>query len=184
MLLRSNSFYLHQPHLFMQIVDRGFTLKLFFFTTLMVLMVLVAEGLDNNQARKAETGPEKDVRQAVERFVESLNNLDWEKFPSCFAEDATMFFPSLGLGRRVSGRDEIIALFKFAYEDVPKQDHGPPYLHIEPKEIKIQMLVDAAIVTFHRDDDRTLNRRTLIFQKQKDKWLIVHLHASNIELQK
>src|SRR5215813_5314535 len=145
----------------MQSSPKQFTLRLCSFIILLGSMAQVAEGLKYSQARTVETRSEMEVRQAAEGFVEFLNNLDWEKLRLCFAEDATMFFPSAGLGLRVNGRNEIIALLKSSYENVVKQKSGPPYLNIRPKEVKIQMLVDAAIVTFHRDDDNTLSRRTL-----------------------
>jgi hypothetical protein len=84
----------------------------------------------------------------------------------------------------VNGKDEIETVFKSFFEDVRKQKSAPPYLKIEPKEMKIQMLRDSAVVTFHLRNNDSLGRRTVIFQKQKGIWLIVHLHASNIVISK
>jgi hypothetical protein len=54
-----------------------------------------------------------------------------------------------------------------------------------PKDLLIQMLgANAAIVTFHLEGENILRRRTFVLQKIKGKWLIVHLHASGIELPK
>jgi len=47
------------------------------------------------------------------------------------------------------------------------------------------MLGDAAAVaTFHLGREKTLGRRTLVFQRQQGAWLIAHIHASSIALQK
>jgi ketosteroid isomerase-like protein len=122
-----------------------------------------------------------DVQKAAEAFIEAFNNLDWERFRHSFSADATVFFPFQDVPRRVNGKDEIEAVFKSFFDDVRKRKPTPPHLNIEPKEIKTQILGDSAVVTFHylRDDD-SLGRRTVIFQKQKGIWLIVHLHASNL----
>ena len=122
-----------------------------------------------------------DVQKAAETFVEAFNNLDWERFRHSFSADATVFFPFQGVPRRVNGKDEIETVFKSFFDDVRKQKPTPPHLNIEPREMKIQMLRDSAVVTFHllRDND-SLGRRIVIFQKQKGIWLIVHLHASNL----
>lgn len=122
-----------------------------------------------------------DVQKAAETFIEAFNNLDWERFRHSFSADATVFFPFQDVPRRVNGKDEIEALFKSFFDDVRKQKPTPPYLNIEPKEMKTQMLGDSAVVTFHylRDND-SLGRRTVIFQKQEGIWLVVHLHASNL----
>lgn len=122
------------------------------------------------------------VERAAAGFVEAFNNLDWEKFRHSFSDEATTFFPSRSgeSPRRANGRVEIEARFKPGFDEIRKSKPNPPYLNIEPKDLKIQMLRDGAIVTFHLGGDDSVGRRTLVFQKQKGKWLIVHLHASII----
>jgi hypothetical protein len=56
---------------------------------------------------------------------------------------------------------------------------GPPYLDIAPKDVKIQMADDVAIMTFHLGEGGA-SRRTIVWQNRHGKWLIIHLHASNI----
>lgn len=127
----------------------------------------------------------KAVLRAAEAFVEAFSNLDWEPFRAAFADDATMFFPFAdGLLTRASGRAEIEARFKPAFGEDRKRGRVPPYLHIEPKDMKIQMAGDVAIMTFHLPGKGHMARRTLVWQKRGGRWLIVHLHASFIELPK
>jgi ketosteroid isomerase-like protein len=123
------------------------------------------------------------VLRAAESFVEAFNNLDWERFRATFADDATVFFPS-ELPSRASGRGEIEAGFKPMFGEDKKRGGGPPYLHIEPKDIKIQMAGDVAIMTFHLPRKGYVARRTIVWQKRGGRWLIVHLHASGVELPK
>ena len=85
--------------------------------------------------------------------------------------------------RRRNGKNEIEAVFQAVFEAARKGKSSPPYLNIQPKDLKTQMLNDAVVVTFHFDRDETsFSRRTIVFQKQNGKWLIVHLHASNAAL--
>ncbi|MGI8406930.1 MAG: YybH family protein, partial [Actinomycetota bacterium] len=127
----------------------------------------------------------KAVLRAAEAFVEAFSNLDWEPFRATFADDATMFFPfPWGLLSRASGKGEIEAQFKPAFGEDKKQGRVPPYLDIEPKDMKIQMAGDVAIMTFHLPGKGHMARRTIVWQKRGGRWLIVHLHASFIELPK
>ncbi len=120
------------------------------------------------------------VQKAAEDFIEAFNNLDWEKFSRSFSDDATVFFPFSQVPRRANGRTEVEAVFKSFFDELRKRKPGPPYQNIVPKDVNVQVLKDAAIVTFHLGVDDPLGRRTVVFQKQKGKWLIVHLHASII----
>ena len=122
----------------------------------------------------------RDVGAAAAAFVEAFNNLDWEKFRLGFSDDATVFFPFAQFPQRASGRAEVEAIFKRFFDEVRKRKAAPPYLNIEPKDMQIQALGDAAIVTFHLGEGDTVGRRTLVFQKQKGRWLIAHLHASSL----
>jgi ketosteroid isomerase-like protein len=128
-----------------------------------------------------ETSDSIAVEKTAERFIDAFINLDWNRFRSFFAADATVFFPpSAKYSRRANGKAEIESLFMSVFERAHKQRSGPPYLSIRPKELKIQMLGDVAIVTFHMEDPDSFGRRTIVFQRHGEQWLIVHLHASAI----
>ena len=147
----------------------------------------VVSRLVNNVGSESDVNSDSDpldVQEAAETFIEAFNNLDWERFRHSFSAGATVFFPFQGVPRRVNGKDEIETVFKSFFDDVRKQKSAPPYLNIDPKEMKIQMLRDSAVVTFHLRNNDSLGRRTVIFQKQKGIWLIVHLHASNVVVSK
>ena len=126
---------------------------------------------------------ERDVLAAAASFIEAFNNLDWERFRATFADDATVFFPSEA-PTRADGRSAVEAGFKPMFDDGKKRGGGPPYLHIEPKDMKVQLAGDVAVITFHLPRQGYVARRTIVWRKRGEKWLIVHLHASGVELPK
>jgi len=126
---------------------------------------------------------EQDVRRALASFIDALNNLKWDAFRAWFAEEATLFNPEIpdvrDLGR-IDGREAIERSFRLVFDSARRQASGPPYLHIVPRNVRVQMLVDVAVVTFEFDrDGGSMGRRTLVFRKQAEGWRIIHLHASN-----
>jgi hypothetical protein len=130
---------------------------------------------------------EQAVQAGLTTFLTAFRNLEWLPFRNSFATDATVFFPFRPTPRRwqprrAIGREEIEAGFKPFFDRTRAQEPGPPYLVIEPKDIHIQMLNRAAIVTFHLEDPDAFGRRTVIFRQEEDRWVIIHLHASNIPL--
>lgn len=126
------------------------------------------------------------VQRTLERFLEAFDRLDWEHFREYFSDEATVFFPFDDNPHRADGRSEVEAIFKAFFENVRKQAPGPPYLHLNPKELNIQLLDDVAIVTFHLyvRNFNGLGRRSFVLQKQNGNWKIIHLHASHISQQK
>jgi hypothetical protein len=53
-------------------------------------------------------------------------------------------------------------------------------MKLEPKDLKITQLKEAAIVTFHLENGKSLSRRTLVLSKKDGTWKIIHLHPSNV----
>ena len=134
----------------------------------------------------AQTSPsparQDDLQQALANFIQAFDNLDWESFRTCFADDATVFFPR-GTPERATGRAEFEKGFRLVFEQIKGDKQAPPYMHIEPLNEDIQRAGDIAIVTFHLDDrPGMLNRRTLVWQKTAQGWKIIHLHASEVKL--
>jgi ketosteroid isomerase-like protein len=144
-------------------------------TALVLVLMLCGTAL------AAEQSPEAEVRQTLDQFVQAFDNLDWNGFTSFFAEDATMFQPRRFL-RRASGKAEIESQFQEIFPEIRGQRTKPPFMDLRPLDLRVQMLgADAAIVTFHLDDrPGMLNRRTIVFQRLKSGWKIVHIHASEL----
>jgi len=125
------------------------------------------------------------VKAAFDRFITAFNNLDWPTFRESFADDVTVFNPDIPEARnfhRVDGRRDVEASFAAVFAATRQATNGPPYLHISPKNVRIQEYGELAVLTFEFDrDGGSFGRRTLVFRHVGKKWLIVHIHASNIQ---
>jgi ketosteroid isomerase-like protein len=123
------------------------------------------------------------VEHAFTRFIAAFNNLDWDTFRRSFAEDVTVFNPDIPEApsvERLDGRQQVEAGFRSVFDATRQQASGPPYLHIVPTNVRIQMLGEAALVTFEFDrGGGSVGRRTIVFARVGRAWRIVHIHASN-----
>jgi ketosteroid isomerase-like protein len=125
-------------------------------------------------------GSEVEIRRFLSDFIRAFDNLDWEKFRTAFTDDATVFYPRQ-IANRANGRTEVEENFKQVFEQIRAGRSTGPYMDIQPRELQLQLLGDAAIVTFHLDDrPGFINRRTLVLRKTTAGWKIVHLHASEV----
>ena len=141
---------------------------------LALLLVLVSSGL----ARSGN--PETEVRQTLAQFVQAFDNLDWDRFTAFFSDDATMFQPRR-FSRRAENKAEIESQFRQVFETIRGNQTKPPYMDLQPRDLRVQMLgKHVALVTFHLDDRPALNRRTIVWQHFKKGWKIVHIHASEV----
>jgi ketosteroid isomerase-like protein len=126
----------------------------------------------------AQDPVEVEVREAAAAFVDAMNDLDWGRFTERWAEDATAFLPVPGLDQRVQGRDAIVEAFRTVFSGLEDREEGPPYLSIQPLDLRIQAGAEAAVVSFHLGDEPPFARRTLVFARDGARWLVHHLHAS------
>jgi len=110
---------------------------------------------------------------ALSTFLDAFGDLDRARMDACFTDDATVF-PRFGGPRH---RGFWIAEFDTWRATRP----GPPYHHVEPKDLHIQPLGEVAVATFHLDNvPAVLGRRTLVLVRTPDGWKIAHLHASTM----
>lgn len=146
---------------------------------LTILPILALTALVPSPSRAQASGELRaQVAQAAEAFVDAFNDLDWDRFAEALAEDATAFMPMPDFPARLDGRDTIVSTFQSVFADFPDRFEGPPYLRIDPVDLRIDVVGTAAIVTFHLGDEAPRSRRTLIFVRQDGAWRIAHLHAS------
>lgn len=124
-----------------------------------------------------------DAERAFDRFIDAFNNLDWDTFHSAFADDVTVFNPDIPEAPtvdRLDGRTNVEAGFAAVFSATKRGSKGPPYLHIVPKNTRIQSYGDISIVSFEFDRDAgSVGRRTIVFHRESSGWKIVHIHASN-----
>ncbi len=124
------------------------------------------------------------VAKVADALIEALDAADLERFTSLFAPDATMFFPLAPLTDRLENKEQITKVFGAFFESVRRGKSGPPYMTLVPQDARIQLYGSAAIVSFHFQGPDLVSRRTLVLRKDGGKWLIVHMHASGIPVQK
>jgi ketosteroid isomerase-like protein len=142
----------------------------------LVVLLLGTASSAGTQPRAVDVGPEA----TLHAFVQAFDNLDWERFRSFFAEDATVFYPR-GIARRAQGRVEIEANFQKVFKEIRGDRTQPPYMDLQPRDLHIQRFGDIAMATFHLDDrPGMVNRRTIVLHRLGNDWKIVHLHASEV----
>lgn len=133
-------------------------------------------------AQTESASAESEVRAALAQFVRAFDNLDWESFRLAFDDNATVFYPR-AFPERANGRAEFEKTFKVVFEQIRNGQKAAPYMDIQPKDMKLQLLDGVAIATFHLDDRAGfLNRRTIVLNKTQAGWKIVHLHASEVSV--
>jgi len=125
------------------------------------------------------------VTAFVSDFLTAFENLDWERFRSCFRDDACVFHPDFERASRVCGRDEVEASFKKVFDEIRAESpNGPPYMSLKAERLKVQIVnANAAIVSFELRNSHRIARRTLFLVRDDGEWRIVHLHASNLKIE-
>jgi ketosteroid isomerase-like protein len=124
-----------------------------------------------------------EVAAAVDRFLVSFENLDWERFRSAFADDATVFFPVPEPPRRYTGRAEVELQFRKVFAAIREASGraAPPFHNLDPVDLRIEFPAsDVAVVTFLLENEQRIARRSLVMRRDPTGWRIVHLHASNV----
>lgn len=125
------------------------------------------------------------VEAALAAFIEAFNNFDAGRFPALFHAQATAFPPHVDSPGRLETTADVMAMFGPAGQGYPWTEArrtlpGPPYQNVAPQDTRIQVLGDTAIASFHLKNPGRFGRRTLVFQRAGEHWLIVHVHASNM----
>jgi ketosteroid isomerase-like protein len=145
--------------------------------------VLVEKRVTTSQAKAPEDVA--GVRTAAERFLRALDDLDWATFQTSWASEPTVFFPFGDTADRVTGRTAVEARWRLFFEETRARRPGPPYLHLKPRDLRVERLGDVGLVTFMLDGLSTadgrqlaLQRRTLLFVWERETWKLAHLHAS------
>ena len=131
---------------------------------------------------------EKEVKATLDKFLRAFENGDFETMEASMTPDAYIFPRAIMANditkaidnanyKRIYGLDPQM---KQVINSIRESGEKPPFMKLEPKDLKITMLNDAAIVTFHLENAKSLSRRTIVLAKNDSKWQIVHIHASNV----
>jgi SnoaL-like protein len=126
------------------------------------------------------------VAGALHRFLTAFENLDWGPFRAAFSDSATVFQPVPEMAERVTGPRGIDSTFRAVFAAIRAHAAGgPPYQRLVPTDLWIQPLSPGLVlVTFQLRNAERLARRTVLFRHEKAGWRILHLHASNITLER
>jgi ketosteroid isomerase-like protein len=152
-------------------------------TAVLVFSFLAHSVCGVTQSAKQPDPSQAEIRTALASFLLAFNNLDWPAFRGCFAADATMFHPAVPNVKRIDTPEEFEKAWLGVFARIKKSSgrNAPPYMNLQPLDLRIQMLSqEIALVTLHLVDGPTVSRRTIIFKRYADGWKIVHIHASNI----
>ena len=131
---------------------------------------------------------EKEVKDTLDKFLRAFENGDFEIMEASMTNDAYIFPRAIMSNdvkkpienanyRRINGLDPQM---KQVINSIRESGKQPPFMKLEPKDLKITMLKEAAIVTFHLENGKSLSRRTIVLAKNDDTWKIVHIHPSNV----
>ena len=145
-----------------------------------VLFLLIAFSWLINFSLRAQNKDSIAVMKSATDFVTAFNNFDWENFRASFTDDVTIFSPFWNQASRIQGKREIETFWLTIFPEF-LDTKNTRKLKISPKNIKIQLYGQTAIVTFHLGDGvNRISRRTLVMIQEEDSWKIAHLHASTI----
>ena len=141
-------------------------------------------GLSAPARAESTASVSNEVTATLRAFITAFENLEWDTFRAAFADDACVFHPSSKTPERVCGRQAVEASWRVVFDATRQEARGgPPYQRLPLESIQVQVLDSAvAVVSFELKNEKRWGRRTVVFNKQKGVWKIVHLHASNFSL--
>ncbi len=131
-----------------------------------LLLVLLLSACATTQAPRPEA--------TVDAFLAALEKGD-PNIAMLFTKNATVFMPMNDRPMRIDGRDAIAAAFGALF--------GPNYRGGMPRreEQRVETIgCDVAVVTFQIANPHVTSRRTFVLRREEGRWLIAHLHGSNI----
>lgn len=149
-----------------------------------LLLTMLLSGVLMAPTVESQTTAGEDGALAVVRtFIRANETADLALIVSTFAEEATVFLPGGDAPYRLTGKPQIQA----GFAAILKGRTGP--ITITPAAVHTQLFGDMAIVTAHLRDlpatpitePMSFARRTFVLRREGDRWLIVHLHASNFQ---
>ncbi len=148
----------------------------------LVISILIAASPLARPIEPNESGNRAAIEAFTRNFLHAFEELDIEQFIACFADDATVFFPTPEPPERIEGEQAIRRRFERVFASIRSTaKSGPPFHHLGPEDLAIQLMPGQnAVVSFHLRNEERTGRRTLVLTNMNGQWLILHLHASNV----
>lgn len=136
----------------------------------------------------SNTNQENEVMSALDKFLRAFENGNFVLMEALMTEGAYIFPRTIMSNEEKKSIDNskykrIIGLdpqMKQVINGLRESGEKPPYMKLEPKDLKVTMLKEAAIVTFHLENGQSLSRRTIVLSKEEGRWKIIHIHPSNV----
>jgi len=142
-----------------------------------LLFTCLAAACSTSAPPVSKAADEAAVRAAMNGFMGALNALDADRMSDYFADDITGFVP-LAQADRVDGHEAMSRIFRnFVVRTKPTTER----LNIVPEDVEVFVSGDIGVVSFNvreKSPDVT-RRRTFVFVRHGDRWLIRHAHASD-----
>jgi len=119
--------------------------------------------------------------EVLRAFVAALNHADVDAVADLLDPDATAFLPLDSAAAELVGREAICGTLATFFRDLRQNAAGPEYMHLVPKSVHTQRSGDGlAVVTFDSGAGPVVSRRTLVIQRTRAGWRIMHFQGSNI----
>jgi ketosteroid isomerase-like protein len=141
------------------------------------LLLLICAACATTPLARQSADSEGAVRAAMAGFIDALNTLDVARMDAALTDDVTAFVPSAQADEAV-GRAAVTQIFRvFAEQTRVKTGR----LQIVPEDERVEVSPTLSVVTFqiHQASPRVTHRRTFVFRRVGDRWLISHFHASD-----
>jgi len=128
-----------------------------------------------------EAADSVEVAAVTTRFLGAFDSLEWAPFSEILSDSIEVFWPRADTPGRLRGRSEVENRFRRFFDLVRAARPGPPYLHLQVRNLEVRTFEGVGLVTFELTDvPDTLGRRTLLFHRESAGWRLVHLHSSNL----
>ena len=118
------------------------------------------------------------VRAAMLDFLDALNALDADRLARAFADDVSVFVPTAQPGRQ-SGKAAVMEIFRQYIDDTRKTTARTS---IVAQDLRVEAGQEIGIASFEVRGAASMARRTFVFRRRGEAWLITHFHASNVPL--
>jgi ketosteroid isomerase-like protein len=139
------------------------------------LLVCLAAACSTATTPISKSADEAAVRAAMNGSMEALNALDADALAAYFADNITAFVP-LAQADRVEGREAVTKIFR---NFMTRTKATTSRLNIVPEDMEVQVSGNLGVVTFNVREKDVTRRRTFVFVRSGDRWLIRHFHASD-----
>jgi hypothetical protein len=109
------------------------------FSAAVVLFIICTPGLRSQEGVRSD---QKAIEQALLVFVTAFDNLDWATFRTCFSNDASVFYPTPQIAKRIDSAADFNQAWLAVFDAIKKASGrtAPPYMDLVPRDLRIDLL--------------------------------------------